>query len=678
MPLRNLLLLAASVSALSAGAAHAQTVDETQTVTEVAPVIVQASPMAHSLAEVATPVAQLSGNELVQRRQATLGETLQGLPGVNSDTFGGGASRPAVRGQTAPRVKVLSDSSELMDASAVSPDHAISAEPLLLKEIEVLRGPSALLYGGGAISGAVNLIDMKIPTEVPVRGVEGVAEARAGTNAEERAGVFGVTAGAAGFALHIEGVSRTSEDYAVPNWSEKRVPGTYNDTSTISVGGSLIGEKGYLGAAFTRQKSEYGLPGHNHEFEACHPHGATLHCGDHDHDHEEEEHGVEEAQPFVQLKSDRWDIRGEYREPFDGVERVRLRAGITDYRHDEVDEGVAETTFLNKGYDARLEVAHKPLAGWRGVVGVQTSDSDFSTRGEEAFLPASTTRNTGLFVFEERDWRDWHFELAARKDWQKIEADGEAAREQNPLSVSASALWKFTPGYSLALAVSRSQRAPNTQELYAHGVHLATNTYEIGDPGLDVETAKTLDLTLRKTEGATTFTVGVFHHRIDDYIFADTLDQFEEFRLIRYAQQDASFTGIDGELSHKFTKELTGAVFGDYVRAKLTDGGGNLPRIPAARLGGRANGTWGRASAELEYFHVFEQGEVAAFEDNTPGYEMVNATLAYELPAGDRDLQVYLRGANLLDKLALNHASFISRAAPLPGRTFVLGLRASF
>lgn len=684
MSLRSILLVASSATALG-GVAAAQPVATGPSATgpnQVSELVVQAAPLGHTADETAIPTAQLSGADLVHRRQATLGETLQGIPGVNSDTFGGGASRPVIRGQTSPRVKVLSDSSELMDASAVSPDHAVTTEPLLLKEIEVLRGPSALLFGGGAVAGAVNLVDSKIPTEAPARGVEGVAELRAGTNAEERAGVFGLTVGGAGFALRAEAAGRDSGDYEVPDWDEDRVHGTYNESSTVSFGGSWIGSQGYLGAAFTRQRSEYGLPGHSHEYESCHPHGSSLHCGghdhgedDHDHDHD---HEAGEEVPFVKLRSDRWDIRGEYREPFAGVERIRLRAGITDYEHDEMDEGAPATTFRNEGYDARLEVEHRPVAGWRGVVGVQSSKSDFSAEGAEAFLPASETQAVGLFVFEELERGDWHFEVALRKDWQEIEGPRITPVEHDPFSASASALWTFTPGYSVALALSRSQRAPTAQELFARGVHLATNTYEVGDRTLEVESANTIDLTLRKTQGDTTFTLGVFHHRMDDYIFARTLDQFEDFRLIRYTQADAQFTGVDGELTHRFTPQISATVFGDYVRAKLSDGGGDLPRIPAARLGGRAHGDWGRLSGELEYYRVFEQDEIAAFETETPGYDMVNATVSYGLDVRDLDLSVYVRGTNLLDELALNHASFISRAAPLPGRTFVLGLRTAF
>jgi iron complex outermembrane receptor protein len=670
MTYRRSLVLAAGLAALSTGVAHAQAVD-----TDVADVIVRGAPLRHGLSEVATPVASLTGEALVHRRQATIGETLQGLPGVNADTFGGGASRPVIRGQAAPRVKVLADSAEVMDASQVSPDHAVVAEPLLLKGVEVFRGPSALVFGGGAIAGAVNLIDERVPTAIPERGVEGVAEIRAGDNGAERAGVMGVTVGGGAFAAHAEAVRRTSGDYETPLGV---VEGSFNDTSTLSFGGSWIGARGYLGGAFTLQRSGYGLPGHAHQYEACHLHGLSLHCDDHepeegsDHDHEEAE-----APPVVALDSQRLDLRGEVSDPLPGLARLRLRASRTDYQHQEIEDGAVATTFRNDGQDLRLEAEHVPLGPWSGVVGLQLNRSDFSALGEEAFLPASRTQNAGVFVFEEAEWNAWHVELAARQERQEITGDGVAATRHDPLSLSGSVRWTFVPGWSAALAISRSQRAPTAQELYADGVHIATNTLELGDAALTEETARTVDLTLRKTDGDTTLTLGVFRHEIDDYVFADTLDQFEAFRLIRYTQKDAEFSGLDGEVTHRFNGNLSATAFGDYVRARLADGG-DLPRIPAARLGARVNGAVGPVSGELEYFHVFDQDRVAAFEQATPGYDMVNATLSYRLPQEATNTEVYVRGSNLADETALNHASFISRAAPLRGRTFVVGMRTAF
>ncbi len=690
MAVRSLLYSAASLSAIAVPSAlSAQAGSETG-----GAIIVTATPLAQTADETATPVIALSGDELVQRRRATLGETLEGQPGIHFDNFGGGASRPVIRGQTAPRVEVLSDSSQIEDASTISPDHAVTTEPLLLRGIEVLRGPATLLYGGGAIGGVVNLLDDKIPTAVPERGITGVAEGRLGTGDRERSLVGGVTAGAGPFAFRVEGVHRNSDDYRVPrSFGERRIDGSFNDTSTFSAGGSVIFADGYLGAAYTRQRSEYGLPGHNHEFEDCHPHGSALHCGSHDSDHDHDhDHGHDEV-PFVNLRSDRIDVRGEYRNPIAGIEQVRFRTSFTDYEHDEIEHDEVATTFKNKAHDIRLELTHAPIAGIRGVLGLQHSNSDFSTMGQEQFLPPSETRNTALFLMESYQAGTVRLEAAARHEWQSIETeDGREARHR-PFSLSGAAIWDIDGDISLALAVARSQRAPNVQELYSNtlrpyrGVHLATNTWELGTPTLDKETSRSVDLTLRKRTGPTTFTLGAYHQDFNDYIFAETVDIYpaepdpgeDIFRLIRYTAADATFTGIEGEVRHQVAHGFALSLFGDYVRAKLKDGRGDLPRIPAGRLGARADGHWGPFSAHAEYYRMFEQEDVGDFETNTPGYDMLSATLAYKIELDPTSgAELFVRGTNLANELAFNHASFVKNASPLRGRNFVFGVRTLF
>ncbi len=681
MKIRVLLLAAVSIPALAPNAALAAQAGSGAR----SDIVVTATALELQADEAATPVVILSGADLVHRRQATLGDTLAGQPGINFDNFGGGASRPVIRGQTAPRIQSLSDGTNIQDASSISPDHAVTTEPLLLRGIEVLRGPAALLYGGGAIGGAINLLDDKVPTAIPEGGIAGVAEGRLGTADDERSLVGGLTAGVGPFAVRVEGVHRRSDDYRVPGkFGERRVDGSYNDTSTFSVGGSWVGEGGYLGVAYTRQRSEYGLPGHSHEYEDCHPHGSSLHCGghghdDHDHDHDHDHSHDHEEVPFVKLRSERFDIRSEYRDPLPGLEKVRFRMAFTDYAHDEIEEDAVATTFRNKARDIRFELTHKPIAGLRGVFGVQHSESEFSALGEEAFLPESETINTALFLMESLQAGPVRFELAVRHEWQTVDTTLDRKVSHRPFSISGAAVWDINGDYSLALSLARSQRAPNVQELYARGVHLATNTYELGTATLGKETGRSIDLTFRKTAGATTFTIGAYHQDFDDYIFADTLDRFEAFRLIRYTAADATFTGIDGEVRHQFTPDIGVSVFGDYVRAKLKNGLGNLPRIPAGRLGGRADGKWGPLSADLEYYHVFEQGRTASYETRTAGYDMLNATLAYGLELGPQaNAELFVRATNLTNELAYNHASFIKDASPLRGRNFMFGLRTGF
>lgn len=651
------------------------------------PIIITANPLDLDSDSLTTPASVLQGERLVLKRRGTLGDLLEGEPGVHVDTFGGGASRPVIRGQTAPRVMVLSDGSQVVDASGVSPDHVVTVDTLLARRVEILRGPSALLYGGGAIGGVVNVLDNKIPSEMPENGFAGSVEVLGSTAAKERAGAVELTAGEGNIAVHVEGARRRADDYRVADWTESRVPNSNAESTTGSVGLSFIGSRGYIGAAYSYREDDYGLPGHSHEYEDCHPHGSTLHCGGHDHDHGHEhdhdhdhdhEHGEHAA--TAHLRSNRLDVRGELRDPFAGFTNLRFRGAYTDYQHEERDDGQLGTIFTNRGYDGRLELQHHPLGGWEGVIGLQASRYDFASFGTESFIPKTRIQSTGLFLLENYQWNDWRFELGARHEWQSVapESGADPAYDGGASSLSAGATWKLVPGYAATMSVSRSQRMPTAQELYANGVHFATLTYEKGNAKLDKETAHTVDLGLRKTQGDLRFAVNLFLSRIDGYIYGNTLDQHEDFRLIQYTQGDASFAGIEAEASYRLSRNVSVAVFGDYVRGKLRDGGGNLPRIPSARIGARTDLTWDRWGGFLEYTQVMRQDDIASYEETTPGYGLLGAGVSYRGNMAGTDYLLYLKGSNLLNRLAYNHASFISRAAPIQGRSITAGVRMEF
>ncbi|WP_240939539.1 TonB-dependent receptor domain-containing protein [Diaphorobacter sp. HDW4A] len=661
-----------------AGVVHAEGSEPTAALPEIT---VSSSGLALGVSDMTTPVSVIEGDTLVRSRAATLGETLEGEPGITSSHFGAGASRPVIRGMDGPRVKVLSDGSEIQDASTISPDHAVASEPMLATQIEVLRGPSALIYGAGAVGGVVNVLDNKIPTAIPEKGVEGSAEVRYGSGANEKAGAVSLTGGAGNIAAHVEISGRNAGDYDIGNgWSGgASVPGSFNRTSGGSLGLSWIGSQGYLGFSVTQQNAKYGLPGHNHDIEGCHPHGDHLHCGSHDgHEHEHEEHAAGDV-PVVDMRSNRLDVRGELRNPFAGFSVIRMRGGLTDYRHDEIEDGAIGTTFKNKAYDLRVEAEHQPIAGWKGVLGVQTSQRKFSAVGEEAYVQPTLTRKTGLFLLEEYRIDNWRFEAALRHDRQTAEAeDSQIERSHNGTSLSLGTVWRFQPGYAAGLTYSRASRAPTAEELYARGLHMATATYEIGNTDLRNEVSNNFDLSLRKTSGPTTFDVTAYRNRIKGYIYGQTLDAQEGVQLLQYSQRDATFTGVEAKVRQQLHKALGLTVFGDVVRAKLDDGS-NLPRMAPARLGVRLDTQWREWDGNVEWVQVARQSRVAEFESQTPGYGMLNVGVAYNGGRGTQhEWQVYLKARNLTNRLAYSATSFIKDAAPLMGRNVVLGMRVSF
>ena len=655
-------------------------------------VTVSASGLQLGTEDMTTPATVLDEDELVRRREATLGETLNSEPGITSTHFGAGASRPIIRGMDGPRVKVLSDGAELHDASTVSPDHAVVSEPLLATQIEVLRGPSALVYGDGAVGGVVNVLDGKVPTAIPEKGYEGSAELRAGSGAREGAGAFALTGGEGHLAVHVEGVARDAGDYRVGSgWAPggeptRRVPGSFNHTDTGSVGLSWVGDSGYLGAAYTRQTARYGLPGHNHGFEGCHADGDLLDCGAHGGEagggtgHADPASIIADV-PVVDLRSERFDIRGELRNPFAGFSALRLRAGATDYAHDEVEDGAVSTTFKNRAYDTRIELQHEPIGGFKGLIGLQASQRKFSAEGEEAYVEPTITRKAGLFALEEYRWNDWRFEAALRHDSQTAEAQASGIeRSHGGTSASLGAVWRFTPGYQAGASLTRASRAPSAEELYANGMHMATSTYERGNADLRSEVSQNIDLSLKKTSGDTTFGLSVFHNRVHNYIYGRTIDALDSgLQLLQYSQADATFTGIEGQVRQRLNRHVGVTLFGDTVRARLDDGGGLLPRIPATRAGLRLDGHWGAWDGQVEWVQVARQNRVAAFETATPGYGMLNLGLGYSSHfASGTPWQLYVKGYNLTDRLAYAHTSFIKNAAPLMGRNITVGVKVAF
>lgn len=639
-----------------------------------------------------TPVIELDGDELMLRKESSIGATLDGLPGISAASFGPGASRPVIRGLDGARVKVLSNGTDTLDASTVSQDHAVAVEPLLAERIEVLRGPATLLYGGGAIGGVVNVIDQRVPTHVPAKGYEGAVELRGNTAARESAGVMGLTAGSGPFAVRVEGARLRAEDYRIPG-SGHRQNGSYNDTDNYSLGGSLVGERGYLGVAFSRQENRYGLLSHEHV--SCDPHGDHWHCGEHghhhghehdhshDHDHDEHEahdHGV----PFIRMKQDRWDVRGELSDPLPGFTSGRLRVSHSDYRHKEIEGGVSEATFDNLASEARVELVHQPLGGWEGVIGGQTSRRDFSRWTPEHPMPDTLTRNHALFVLESYETGDWRYELGARHEWQTIDADTAKDTSHRATSFSTGAIWSFAPEYSLGLSLSRSQRLPTAEELYAYGPHAASRTIERGNVNLDEETSHNVELTLRKHTGVTTFSVSLYRNQVNDFIYAADLGRQPGggYREVEWQQQDAVLTGVEGELRYQLSDLQALTFFGDHVRARFRHGDGDLPRIPATRFGIRLDrqaliGVQG-LDGQLELQRVQRQNDVADHETETAGYNMLKASLVYSGALDRTDYQLFLKADNLLNEKARQHSSMIKDDVLLPGRNLTAGIRLSF
>ncbi|MEN8352521.1 zinc piracy TonB-dependent receptor ZnuD [Acinetobacter towneri] len=685
--------------------------------TQLETIQLQAHPLVQTAADFAVADHVIDQKTLAER-STTIGDAMADELGVYSNQYGSGSSRPVIRGQDGPRVKVLQHASETADVSTLSPDHAITVDPILAKQVEIIRGPSTLLYGAGTVGGLVNVTDQKIPTQMPNNGLEGQVGLRYNTGSDEKLVSAGVTAALSDqFALRIEGSKRKANDYITPNYwvehhhtevhvepdgsththeheelvKERRVDNTFAEGQTVNIGGSWIHDRGFVGLSYSNRQDKYGLPGHSHEYHDCHPHGNKLHCGSHDpapqpdpHDEHEHAHGG----PWIDLESHRYDLRTELDQPFAGFEKLRAHASFTDYEHDELEENKVISNFRSKGYDARLELVHQPIAGWEGVFGTQYSQQKIDLTGqveqhgdhshETVPMPDTKTQKYSLFGLEHKQFGDVHVELGARVEHQKIDVDAQKKDYSDTgVSASAAANWQFAPNYKLSLTGSHQQRLPLAQELYANGIHFATNTYERGNANLDVEKSNNLELGLHYEADKLDYSLHVYHNWFDNYIYGATTDHKETFRLIDYQQDKAKFYGTEAKLGYQISPDYKLSVFGDYVRGEIDNQ--NAPRVPAGRLGTKVDANFADGwSGMAEYYRVFKQDKVAYLEQETAGYNMVNVGVAYAGNyANKQDYRVYFKANNLLDDEVYSHTSFLSNI-PQVGRNFTVGVEFGF
>ncbi|MEY3523983.1 MAG: hypothetical protein RIR92_48 [Pseudomonadota bacterium] len=650
-------------------------------------ITVTANPLGN--AEGIQAVQVLQGDDLRQERQSTLGETLGHLPGVSSSYFGPNSSRPVIRGMGGDRIKILNKSVESQDVSSLSNDHAVPHDVLSVERIEVLRGPSAIMYGGSAVGGVVNLIDNRIPT-APMDGISGRTEAGWSSGNKERSAAVLLEAGNASYGLHIDAFGRKSDDVSVPDTmacsksgsasSAKKICNSRNRAYGYAIGSSVFWDSGHVGLGVNNYRSDYGT--------------------------------VAEDAVTVGMQSDRYALDAELR-PAGFVERIRTQWSSMDYQHTEYDDGVAGTVFKKSGHEFRLSAQHQawqsPMGKLEGVLGWQSNGSDFEADGDEAFMPSTNTKESALYLVEELSPTWGKFSLGLRAEQVKVKGDAfdgyDAANEAatskrfTPLSASLGSLIYLSPTLKLTGHLARTQRAPKDYELRANGVHVASSAVEVGTPTLATEKAWQADIGLGWAQGPHTAQLNYFQNRFDNYIGLIATGVVEvEGDVYQYTAARAEFKGIEavgdwrvigqnGWLPSEGDPVWRMKWRADAVRATYLDSGLAVPRIPAARLGTtllREYGPW-RTFLGAEYNAKPRRGENQAASS---AYTLWNVYMSYRQKIASSQAIWFARVDNLTDALAYSATSILTTTAqdatsgrpkaPLPGRSFKLGLQLYF
>lgn len=685
-------------------------------------IVVTSSPIELGTDEVVSSVEVVNRRHIEENLSGSLADTIAHEPGVTSTYFGPAASRPVIRGLGADRVRVLVNGTGLVDASAASPDHAVTSEALEADSVEILRGPAAIAYGGGAIGGVVNVIDGRIPEERAEDGFEGRFYAGVTTVDEGETAAGRVRFNAGDLVFQFEGVTRNAQDFDIPGFAESEIFRLFEEAEEhdddhddddddhdedheeeeafgtvensglqfdmASGGVSYVGDWGFIGVGVKRTEALYGIPGGHHHHEEEHDDDdhddaeAFGRLGMEDDDHDE--HGEEEGGVRIDLEQTRYDIRGEFNQLGDTFEALRFAFGAGDYTHTELEGDEIGTVFTNEGYEARVELRQSTMTWGNGTLdgafGLQTLDRDFSAVGAEAFVPPSETSDWGLFIVERWETGDWGVEGGLRFENRDI-STATISRSFDTTSFSGSIFTRPNDDSFLALTLSSTERAPTDVELFADGPHLATQTFEVGDPTLDAETALSAEVTARTMWSGWTFEASVYRADFDGFIGEfPTGAEEDELPVFQFQQVDAVVSGfetrMEGPIGDFGGFQLSGELVTEFVDGEV-DGGGNLPQMPPFSATGGLTADAGMHEFHAELVWADVQDNTAAFEYKTGGYLLTNVRYSVE-PFEGRDLRLILEGRNLTDEEARLHTSVLKDTVPLPGRNFRAALVMSF
>ncbi|MBU3582103.1 TonB-dependent receptor [Polynucleobacter sp. AP-Capit-er-40B-B4] len=650
-----------------------------------------------------TPTKILQGDELANKLGGTLGATLANELGVSATGYGAGSSRPVIRGLEGSRVQILQNGLSVGDVSNISQDHAVGNNMQNTHQVEILRGAAALLYGSGSSGGLVNVVNDRILTNLPDRPT-GAFNTSYETVNNGRAGSIEVDGALGSVAVHVDTAINNANNYSIPGSSTQsqgepvggwtvppegnagknytgKLPNTYTNQNNLGFGVSYIGKSGYTGVSVERLNNNYGIPT---------PEGGSIN-----------------------QSQNRYDFQHQTRDPFSGFSSFKFSAANTNYNHTEFNNaGEAAALWKNLANEARFELTHNPLLGWKGTFGAQVTAASLNATevgsGSYAIVPPTKTNSNALFWIEEGKWNSLQGSLGLRYNnvaqnpntSTVLESQDTSAgtltpqialqsRTFNLMSYSAGGLWNFMQGHGLGVAYTVSQRAPSAQELYSYGAHESTATFDIGNPNLSKEVSHNLEFNFQKNLGIFRSKASIYANRFNNYIYGyytgnainNGGQEGDGFSVVTAQQAAATIKGIEGEITYNWREPgLGGRIFGDASQGTF-DAGGNLPLQPAPRLGAEIAHQRDGWLTNASYIYSYQQNRLANWEQGpAPSYNLLNAGISYTERIQQVNWTVYLNMKNLLNE-QIRYATTpmaVRLYAPQPGRSFMVGLRGTF
>ena len=489
--------------------------------------------------EVLNPIYVIDGDDFVDGATTSLGEAIDSYLGVSIADYGAAVGQPIIRGMSGPRVKLLKNGMVNRDVSGLGVDHLNDVDLNDIKQVEIVMGPSSLLYANGTTGGIINIVDDTISAinyELPEFkvGYETQSVNDGGTesiNFRNNINGFNVNFGYKnidfdnydvphGAVLHEE--EEHHDDHDEDEHHDENMGFINNSDYAVEAtkfGISKVTDWGYIGVSIDNLESVYGIPFHGDE------HG-DEHGDDHGDDHGDEDgddHGDEdghdehgEERIFSTTDSESFTIKGSYNVNGNLVNKVDFTYRESDYTlteaHEEEEghddhgdeEGHAPTTFANEAveYGAVFDISNEN-SDQKVVINIV--DEDNSIVGEEAFMNPANNEEFTVGYYISKDFDLFNVDLGMRID--QIDRSGSVTDEDhgdvdnyniddttNSFAVSMGR--NLSDNLDISLGYASVERLPSVIELFMNGPHMATGRFEVGDPTLQSETSNNFDITL--------------------------------------------------------------------------------------------------------------------------------------------------------------------------------------
>ncbi|HEY2824659.1 MAG TPA: TonB-dependent receptor, partial [Gemmatimonadales bacterium] len=575
--------------------------------------------------------ASKSLTEFQNSSGATFAEKISDLPGVTVRANGSAPSRPILRGLGDNEVLVLENGLRDGDIATYDPAHATPIAAMGVSQVDVVRGPAAILFGPNTIGGLVNVITDIVPA-VSDHAISGTVTGEGSTGSSGYAGhfrsvysggnqAFSVSAGG----VHADDIRIPAGNYTDPGtgavFALDRMPQTFDHSDEAGLGYAYQGGFGSIGIGGKYYEMNYGIPGvpPNADFIDVPPTTSRI---------TQQRYTVEVRSLF--------NTAGSF------AQRVKFNANYNDYAHSEFptaqdSTGVSDPQanhFHKRAFNASLQVQHQPMGKLQGTLGLWANVENLTIEGDQPLGPNSVTTGLAGYAYEEYlAGANTRLQAAVRYDYNKIQTNPylqstdsvfqtlNTSQTSNAITASFGAMQQFTTQVTGSVSVARSFRAPTVQELFANGLDAASGTYSVGTATLAPETGVGLDASLKGNFNNVAFEVSPYVNFLNQYIYGflrgDTIDAFP---VRQFAATNARLAGFEAALTVQPMPSLAFRASSDYVNAEDTRQNVPLPFIPPLR--GLLRGTYqdGTYMGMVEVRMAASQTRLGDGDTPTDGY----------------------------------------------------------